>query len=406
MTDQNKKIDIVVKYFLPVMAGIEVNVLETYSKLVENGWQVTVHTSKDTYLEKNILPERSEIRGIKVKRYQFRWYGFFPVINYQETNLVALHNFDIFPHSHLLLLFAIKKLMGKKNFALVLTPHGGFNPEWSIFSLVQRLIKRTYHDTVGKWLVNFVVDGVRAVSQWEKREMVKSGIEEEKVQTITNGLENEAFLDIEKQGSKSVRAEVKSYGRYIFGNARIYEIKNQKTIIRALPLIPKDIKFVNVGTVGSTIGNQTSTDEYLQRLKKLAKELGVEDRVIFPGIVKGVDKYYLFKHAICFVHMAIWESFCNVVAEAISQGQICIVANNTALPFLVKDGINGFLVETHDYKKLAEKINFVLDPKNKVTVENIQKNNLDCGQKNTWTNVAEKMGKFYVQLVNKLDNTN
>ncbi len=390
-----KKIDVIVKYFIPVVAGIEVNVLETYSRLVKKGWDVTVHTSKDTYLRKNWLSESESIRGLKVRRYPFKWYGFWPRINWQEAGVIALHNFDIFPHLQLLAFFVWKKIFNRKTFKVFLTPHGGYNPEWAIFSPLQKLIKKNYHETLGKSLINFAVDGVRAVSDWEKGELIKSGIVAKKVRTISNGLEDEAFVDVDRKASEKIKKIAKSYGRYIFGNARIYEIKNQETIIRALPLIPKDIKFVNIGTIGSTVGNQTSTGEYLQKLKKLATELGVADRLIFPGVVQGVDKYYLFKHAVCFVYMAIWESFCNVVHEAISQGQVCIVANNTALPYLVKDKVNGYLVGTHDHQALAQKINYILANFNSAEIKAIRSRNMTEGRKNSWENVANQVNKFY-----------
>lgn len=398
----NKTVHIIVKYFFPVTAGIETNVAQTYSRLAKKGWNVVLHTSRDTYLEKDILPEKETIMRIKIVRYSFKEWGFFPKINYKTADVVALHNFDIFPHLHLLLKYSWMKLTGQKNFVLILTPHGGFNPEWTIFSNLQKLIKKTYHETFGKWLINFVVDGVRAVSEWENNELKKSGITKDKVVTISNGLEDEAFENIEKNASEQIKKQVKQYGRYLFGNARIYEIKNQETIIRALPLIPKDVVFVNIGTVGSTVGNKLSNDSYMLHLKKLAKELKVSERVIFPGVVKGSDKYYMFKHAVAFVHMAIWESFCNVVHEAISQGQVCIVADNTALPFLVKDKVNGFLVDTYDYKELAKKINFVLDQKNIRQIEKIKQHNLFHGKENSWENVSNRMGNFYLKLIEKI----
>ncbi len=399
---KSKTVHIIVKYFFPVTAGIEVNVAQTYSRLVKNGWQVILHTSRDTYTERDILPVEETIMGIQVKRYSFKPWGFFPKIDYQKTDVVALHNFDIFPHLHLLLKYLGMKLTGNKKFALILTPHGGYNPEWGIFSKSQQLIKKTYHETLGKWLINAVVDGVRAVSEWERVELIKSGISANKVRTIANGLEDEAFADIDKLASSEIKNTVKKYGRYIFGNARIYEIKNQETVIRALPLIPKDVIFVNIGTTGSTVGSKLSTDSYLIYLKKLAEELGVGDRVIFPGVVKGNDKYFLFKHAVAFVHMAIWESFCNVVHEAISQGQVCIVANNTALPYLVENNTHGYLVDTHDHKALAAKINFVLDSKNKVAVNKIKENNLIHGHENSWESVSKRMEGFYLNSLENL----
>ncbi len=396
---KQKRIDIIVKYFFPVTAGIEVNIAETYSRLVKKGWKVVLHTSRDTYLEKDVLKHEELIKGILIKRYSFKWYGFIPNIPYRSTDLVALHNFDIFPHAHLLAKVALDKFMGKKNYALALTPHGGFNPEWSLFSFSQKFIKKAYQTYIGRPLINYSVDAIRAVSEWEREALVQSGIHADKVLTISNGLEDEAFINSDRKASNNIKRLTKSYGKYIFGNARIYEIKNQETIIRALPLIPANIKFVNIGTIGSTVGNELANDNYLKKLKKLALELNVSDRVIFPGIVSGIDKYYLFKHAQAFVHMAIWESFCNVVHEAISQGQVCVVSNNTALPYLVKDKVNGFLVNTFDHKQLADKINFALDPKNKKEIKRIRDNNLRNGRENSWRQVSLKMESLYNKII-------
>ncbi|OGD10444.1 hypothetical protein A2397_02430 [Candidatus Amesbacteria bacterium RIFOXYB1_FULL_44_23] len=388
-----KKIDIVVKYFIPVVAGIEVNILETYRVLVEQGWDVTVHTSKDVYLQKNSLPDHDSIQGLNVHRYHFSWYGFFPKINWDQSGIIALHNFDIFPHFLILLRTLFLKLLGRKKYKLVLTPHGGFNPEWSIFPAWKAFVKRTYTYSVGTWLINNTVDAVRAVSDWEKSEMIKMGLNRELVHTISNGLEDAAFVTDEKLVSPKIKQKVKSWGKYIFGDARIYSIKNLETIIEALPYIPSDIKFVNIGMVGD--------QNYLVEINKLAASLGVSNRVIFPGVVYGADKYHLYRHSLAFVHMAKWESFCNVVHQAIGHGLVCLVADNTALPYLVKDGINGFLIETYDYLKLAEKINYVLDPKNRQVVNTIKKHNLIHGRNNTWKNVAARMQDLYSKLLFK-----
>lgn len=57
------KIHVITKYFIPVVAGIEVNILETYSVLAKEGWDITIHTSKDTYLQKGHLADTDEVRG-------------------------------------------------------------------------------------------------------------------------------------------------------------------------------------------------------------------------------------------------------------------------------------------------------------------------------------------------------
>lgn len=393
----NKKIDIIVKYYLPVMAGIEVNISETYKHLVKNGWDVTIHTSKDTYLEKDILPSDEVIHGIKIKRYSFKSdnFGFFPKIDWQTTGLVCLHNFNVY-YFWILLYCLYLKVFGKKKFSLVLTPHGGFTPEWSIFSTIDRIKKYFYHYVVGTVLINLVVDGVRAVSKWEFKEIVKKGVWFKKVRVISNGLEDEAYQDIDRLASPTVKKQVKTFGRYIIQIGRIYPIKNIETTIKALANCPKDLHYILVGPIEK--GHKYAG--YKKELDELIDSLGLQNRVHFLGVVRGYDKYYLIKHAQIMVHMALWESFGNAIHEGISQGIPVIVANNTAMPLLISNGENGYCVDTKNDKKLAEKINFVLDPQNKVVINKIKNTNLINGKDNSWENVSSRMEKFYLDLIN------
>ena len=394
-TKTKKHIDVVVKYFYPVTAGIETNILETYSVLAEKGWDITIHTSKNTALEKDILSDTDKIRGLKIKRYHFGPFGFNPDINWQTTDLVCLHNFDIFPHFQLMLRILWLKITGRKNFGLTITPHGGFNPEWSVFPFTQRIIKFIYNYSLGALLINLSADGVRAVSEWEKEEMIKHGLKRKIVAVISNGVEDEAFANIENLASSKIKKEVESLGRYIIQIGRIYPIKNYETTIKSLPHLPKDINYVIAGPV--------SDEKYHQKLIKLAESLNVKNRVHFIGIIRGVDKYYLIKHARVMVHMALWESFCNVLHEALSQGVVCVAADNTAIPYIIKDKKNGFLVPTKDSQKLADKLNYVIKNYHSSEINKIRAKNIEVGRKWSWRNVAEKMDEFYISKIKKHD---
>lgn len=383
-------IQIIVKFFYPVAAGIETNIMETYSVLAAKGWPITVHTTVDTLTERNVLKPKETLRGLKVRRYPWTKLGYTPDIQLGKPQLVCLHNFNIVPHFQIMLKALWHRVRGVKNYALILTPHGGYNPEWSTFPIAQRLVKRTYHKTIGKWLINASVDGVRAVSAWEKAEMVKAGLKPELVTVIDNGIENLAFSNFEKNASPAIKKQVKSWGRYLIQIARIHPIKNMETIVKALPLIPSDLKFVIIGPVGD--------QGYQDELQALAKTLGVGDRLIFAGVVRGADKYYALKHAAMMTHMALWESYCNAVHEGMSQGLVCLVANNTALPLLIKNGQNGYCIETHDVVGLADKINMVLNPKNKKLVKKIHDHNQMVVRQHSWDNVAKTMEKFYQSI--------
>lgn len=398
----NKKhLHVIVKYFYPVTAGIETNTLETYSVLAEKGWDITIHTSRDTAVEKNCLRSTETFRGLKIKRYPFTWYGFLPQISTKNADIIALHNFDIFPHLHMLAYYLILKILGKKNFSLVLTPHGGFNPEWRVFGKIKGFIKQTYHNTLGVFLINHVVDAIRTVSEWEKKEMLGKGIRKNIIHVITNGIENEAYMDVDKLASPAIKKKVKKFGKYIIQVGRIYMIKNYETAIRALVHTPKDIKFVMAGAADKNPSYKKT--DYLDTLKKLVTELKLEDRVIFVGVVRGADKYYLIKHAEMMVHMALWESYCNVVHEGMSQGLVCLVANNTALPLLIKDKVNGYVINTTDEKTLARKIQYVLKNKNTKTMKSMSQLNRTLALENSWRNVAEKVDMLYTTLIEKIE---
>jgi len=383
-----KQLHIIVKYFYPVAAGIETNIMETFSHLTHE-WDITVHTSKDTLTEKNTLPEKENYRGFTIKRYRYSLFGYFPHIAWEKADVIAMHNFNIVPHLYLLVYTLFLKLIRKKTYTFVLTPHGGFTPEWRIFSKISALLKKTYHYTIGTLLINLSVDKLRAVSEWEKDQIISKGVKKNLVMVIPNGVEDEAYKNIDALAGKQIKQQVASYGKYILQIGRIYKIKNYETTIRALAKIKDDVKYVIAGPV------QDNTN-YLNTLKDLINSLGLQNRVVFLGVVRGIDKYYLIKHAQMMVHMALWESFCNVVHEGLSQGLVCIVANNTALPYLIKDGVHGYCIDTMDDKALSEKIQFVLKNKKNKIIKDMEERNKKYGLEYSWKKVSIEVHSYYL----------
>lgn len=393
---RSKNIHVLTKYFHPVAAGIETNILETYSVLATKGWKITIHTIKDDYGKKNAFIDQEEYRGLKIIRYPFKSenFGYWPNIDFISFDgLICLHNFNVY-YWRILFYSLWLKITGRKKFGLVLTPHGGFNPIWDIFPKSVALVKRLYTYTLGTLLVNSVVDVIRAVSDWEKREMTNKGINPERIVVITNGLEDEAFQNHDKLASEKIKKTVKDYGKYIIQVGRVYPIKNYETTIRAMSRIPKYINFVIVGPLQQDEKNK----HYKSQLEELILKLGLQERVIFAGVIKGVDKFYVLKNAQMMVHMATWESFCNAVHEGLSQGLVCIVANAFALPYLIKDGVNGFLVDTHDDENLSKKINYVLKNSKGILMKEMAQKNVKKSLDESWSSVANKLDKVYLSI--------
>ena len=104
LSHEEKRLDVVVKFFYPVVAGIETNILNIYSYLATQGWEVVIHTSTSTPDAPYSLPSTGEIRGLSIRRYRWHWYGFVPDIDWRRSGSVCLHNFNVFPHSWMLFL--------------------------------------------------------------------------------------------------------------------------------------------------------------------------------------------------------------------------------------------------------------------------------------------------------------
>jgi len=382
----NRNIDVISKYFYPVAAGIETNIYEVYGNLVKKEWKVTVHTSKNTLTQNNILPSTEIINGLKVKRYKWNKFGFLPHISWRGDGYVVLHNFNVFPHSYILIFVYLLKTLHLKKIKLILVPHGGFVPEWSTFPPITRAIKKIYHYSIGTFLINHTVDKIRSVSEWERKEMTSIGINPRLVKTIINGLEEYAFIKPEKHVSQDIKRKTKKYGKYMIQIGRIHPIKNQKAVIEVLKNIQDDVNYVIIGPIADR--------KYYSSLKRLIINRKLSHRVYFAGVVRGHDKYYLIKNSILMIHPSLWESYGNTLNEGKSQGKIIITGNTNGMPETIRNRHNGFCVNVLNIDELSLKVNYVLNNTKSTLIKQIEHNNIVESKMNSWLFVSKAYEKL------------
>ena len=133
-------------------------------------------------------------------------------------------------------------------------------------------------------------------------------------------------------------------GKYILAAGRLVDQKGYAYLLRAYSLISSKVaeKLFILGE-GEKRGD----------LIALAKELGVEKRVIFAGF--ETNPYKFMKNASLFVLSSIYESFALVIVEAMASGVAVIAADCPSGPAeIIASGVNGVLVPPADEKKLAK----------------------------------------------------
>ena len=98
-----------------------------------------------------------------------------------------------------------------------------------------------------------------------------------------------------------------------------------------------------------------------ERLMKKSQELGLTDCVVFKGFITEMDLFY--STIDLFVLTSAWEGCSNVILEAMANGLPVIAFNNSSIPEMIKDNINGFLVKNEDINELTGKVELLLgDP--------------------------------------------
>ena len=102
---------------------------------------------------------------------------------------------------------------------------------------------------------------------------------------------------------------------------------------------------------------------HLPTIKRLAKSLAVEDRVIFSGRVARSDlpAYYAACDVFALPSVSRLEAFGIVALEAMSSGKPVVVTDMPGVRDVVRNGIEGLLCEPLNAEDLASKIKKLLD---------------------------------------------
>tara|TARA_B100001057_G_scaffold367089_1_gene370455 strand:- start:1048 stop:2178 length:1131 start_codon:yes stop_codon:yes gene_type:complete len=105
-----------------------------------------------------------------------------------------------------------------------------------------------------------------------------------------------------------------------------------------------------------------------EKLKNIAKNFGVIDRVDFEGFQKNIIPYYLYAKATLLT--SLYEGFPNSLIESIKLGTPVISFDCPNGPAeIIKDGVNGYLVKHKDVDDLKNKI--LINMTNKFNIENM-----------------------------------
>lgn len=193
-------------------------------------------------------------------------------------------------------------------------------------------------------------DALIAVSQYTKKELTEFySISEEKIHVIYNGVDVQKFKPPNRNKTE-LRRELglAPDSKMILFVGRLYSRKGLPTLLQAAQAVVKD--FRNTQFVISGGGFKQNEE----KLRKLARQRGIEDNVSFVGYFPDEKLPDLYAAADIFVLPALYENFPFAILEAQSTGLPVVSTRVGGIPELVIDSQSGLLTEPCDHEQLAD----------------------------------------------------
>lgn len=249
-------------------------------------------------------------------------------------------------------------------------------------SLVNSLlmtIEAYYHRFKGSY---DLVDKIITPSNFVANELIKSGIDGNKIKSLPNFLTVNHNIDLSKIKKENT---LLYYGR----------LSNEKglfVLMEALKYIKSDI---NVNIVG--IGPEE------EKLKAFIKENKIKN-VSFLGFKSGQDLHSEIAKAKCTVLPSIWhEAFGLTVTESFGLGTPVIGSKMGAIQENIEDKVNGAIFESGNSKELAEKIDWIFSL-DEQEYDSLVKNSIEKSKEFDIDKYYTKIMDIYNEVISKTKN--
>lgn len=185
-------------------------------------------------------------------------------------------------------------------------------------------------------------------SAWSRSEIHKYlGIPLEAMQVVPLGVAEEYFQDRRPEDLDRVRQRYRLPEDFLLYLGTIEPRKNLVSLVEALAHLSKerdDIRLVIAGRFGWKV----------RGLLKRIEQLGIANRVLFPGFVEHADLPILYRLAKVFVYPSKYEGFGLPVLEAMACGKAVIASDKTSIPEIA--GNAAHLVDVENPEALARAV--------------------------------------------------
>ncbi len=384
-TNGKKTIAYFIDSYFPVIDGV-VSVLDNYAKFMSRYYNVVVCTPKHkrkSYKTENYFVLSSDSIYLKKQGYDLG----FPQLDNEFVKYISMLKIDLV-HCNapfLMGMFGLE-LARKRHIPSITTFHSQFR---------QDFYKSTNSVFLSKIMSNVIIKFydkstlTLTMNEFSKGIMKEYGLKRSNVQIVPNAT-NLKFKEFEKLQEIEVLNKYKiqqnKFTMLFIG--RFVKVKNVYFIIDILTKLyetNKNFQFIFLGY---------GPEE--EKMKKLIKDRGFENNIIFTGKVLDTDeKSIIIKNSNLLVFPSDYDTDGIVKIECACFSVPTLCLKNTGVSSGLVDNDTGF-IEENDTEKLAKRIDFL--SKNVDFVQNIGKNAKEKIYI-TWEDVGNKLKNIYEKLL-------
>jgi len=222
------------------------------------------------------------------------------------------------------------------------------------------------------------------------------GADPERVYVVPPGVDLSVFQPIDRGEAR--RKIGYGSGRLLMFVGRLERLKGVEVAIRALALLRDrshdDVRLLILGE-DSKDGDESEKD----RLKAIASDLGVRDRVDFLGSVAHHELPYFYSAADVCVMPSYSESFGLVGLEAQACGVPVVGSDVSGLRSVVRDDVSGYLIDGHEPAAYAERIGRLLN--NPELAQQMGRRGRLLAQRFSWTRTADRLRELFEGMIER-----
>lgn len=258
-------------------------------------------------------------------------------------------------------MFFFVKRVSKKLRAKAVTAYTNHNGVWNMsWEEAEGILKKRYFQEITSMKeadLSFVLN-----PRTKEHVANQLSVPPERINQINNGVNTDIYIPLSQDKIEKIKEKYNLAGkRVILQVGSINENKGQGRSLKLLePLLRKndDLLFAYVGGIVS--------QDYFDMVMADAKELGLEDRVMYLGsVAPGEEMNELYNIAEATIFSSKYESFGLVCIESLSAGVPVLICSESLLDFgdgcivcnvdNFVDNVNAHVLQNFEYTVLSKK---------------------------------------------------